>query len=147
MTWIKKQLLLRAITMTGLLICFCGTVIFVNTHIPFAICSLSMVAFAFTRIFMLHKKAPNSHQRFWALHARPTYPIGDEREQNLILSAGYIAGQATMGVAIIIIFILSFANATTALTVSLPIVVTIIIAIIIAHEWLVLGFYWYLTSK
>lgn len=147
MTWIKKQLLLRATTMTGLLIGFSGTVFFINNRILFAICSLSIAAIAIIRLFIIHEKAPNSHQKFWALHARPTYPIGDEREQSLILSAGYIAGQATMGVAIIIIFILALTNATTALTISLPVVVAIIIAIMITHEWLVLDFYWYLTNK
>lgn len=50
MTWIKKQLLVRAVTMTLMLVCFSGLVMFIDSRLLSGVCCLAMAVVAIIRL-------------------------------------------------------------------------------------------------
>ena len=147
MTWIKKQLLVRAVTLTLMLVCFSGMVMFIDNRLISGICCLAMAAVAVARLQLVRESVNGMKPRVWALRARPSYPVGDEREQHLVLSAGYIAGQTVVVLTIILVFGLALMNAAHPAVVPLPVVVVAVLGMMIIHEWLVVGLYWYLEAN
>lgn len=146
MTWIKKQLLVRAVTMTLMLVCFSGLVMFIDSRLLSGVCCLAMAVVAIIRLRLVRESVNGMKPRIWALRARPSYPAGDEREQHLVLSAGYIAGQTVVVLTIVFVFGLALMNAAHPVMVPLPVVVVAVLGMMIIHEWLVVGLYWYLEA-
>lgn len=147
MTWIKKQLLVRAVTLTMLLACFSGMVIFIRNRLLSGTCCHVMAVIAVIRLRLVRQSGTGIKPQMGALQTRPLYPAGDEREQYLVLSAGYIAGQTTVMITVVLAFGLALVNAAKAVVVPFSAVVAAVLGIIIIHEWLVVGLYWYLEAN
>ena len=119
MTLVKKQALIRTITMSIVLILWWLAICFINNRLLFGIFCISMAVIAFIRMNISRHFITKSDKGTLTLPFIHSYLIGDEREQYLMLNAGYIAGQ------VIVIFVF-------VLTVVFDLVVAIAVGIVLA---------------
>lgn len=147
MTLVKKQALIRTITMSIVLILYWLAICFINNQLLFGIFCISMAVISIVRMYISRQFRTKSDKGTLTLSFMHSYPIGDEREQYLMLNAGYIAGQVIVIFVFVLTVVLALTNAIKFMMVPIPEIMALIIGIIIVHEWLVIGIYWYLDAK